>query len=277
MWVMWREHTKMMFSVSVLFLLMVIESFALRASLNYPGDFTQETKEDCGSVDLQFSAEKTKEFIENDCIQEETFLSCCEPLYYSYKLSGIYKVMDVPVYCDMETEDNGGWMVIMRRSRNLQLDKFDKEWKYFKRAGGFGALDFDHWIGLQLIHQLTKEYDTELRIDLWNTHKDEHEVLKYLKFEVEGADSNYRLKIGEYVGPLAKNGLNYHNNTEFSTRDNDNSSSDINCAEFFGGGWWYRDCYNVLPTGKVIQWGSGDYDAIEMKIRPRECQLHQFN
>jgi hypothetical protein len=37
--------------------------------------------------------------------------------------------------------------------------------------------------------------------------------------------------------------LGYHNGKKFSTKDNDNDSSEYNCATVYKGAWWYGSCH----------------------------------
>jgi hypothetical protein len=36
--------------------------------------------------------------------------------------------------------------------------------------------------------------------------------------------------------------LSYHKNNKFTTKDQDNDMSTVNCAKNVKGGWWYHDC-----------------------------------
>ena len=60
----------------------------------------------------------------------------------------------------------------------------------------------------------------------------------------------------------------YHNLLTFTTKDNDNDSgnwgSNDNCAIYFTGVWWYKNCYysnlngqiGVDPQGKGVTWNT---------------------
>ncbi|XP_073397303.1 ficolin-2-like isoform X2 [Dendrobates tinctorius] len=78
--------------------------------------------------------------------------------------------------------------------------------------------------------------------------------------------------------------MTYHNNSMFSTKDQDNDSSTRDCAISYMGGWWYNNCffsnlnglylhglYNSTTTNGVA-WKTGkgfkySYKRTEMKIR----------
>ena len=73
--------------------------------------------------------------------------------------------------------------------------------------------------------------------------------------------------------------LTYHNGRKFSTKDQDNDMSPINCAKSYRirGAWWYGDCRNSNLNG-VYRNGADDGTMLwglirpvkrsEMKIRP---------
>ncbi len=37
--------------------------------------------------------------------------------------------------------------------------------------------------------------------------------------------------------------MNYHNGYPFTTKDQDNDKALYNCAERFGGAWWFGSCH----------------------------------
>ena len=112
----------------------------------------------------------------------------------------------------------------------------------------------------------------------------------YQTFRVAGATDNYRLTIGEGQGE-GNDAMASHNSRPFSTYDNDNDASAINCAFHEQGGWWYNLCYisgcnlngpHVTPSlpgvdqfFAKIKWYDGssfqDLSSVEMKIRVKQC------
>ena len=78
----------------------------------------------------------------------------------------------------------------------------------------------------------------------------------------------------------ASDKLTYHNGRKFSTKDQDNDLSTVNCAaqNALKGAWWYGDCKtsnlngvyrNEMDDGTMV-WGAkiGPIKRAEMKIRP---------
>ena len=77
----------------------------------------------------------------------------------------------------------------------------------------------------------------------------------YTNFKMGPESDNYRISIDGYSGD-AGDDMSYHNNMQFSTKDRDHDKEgNQHCAQGFTGGWWYKKCHNVHPTGI---WGSKD-------------------
>ena len=77
--------------------------------------------------------------------------------------------------------------------------------------------------------------------------------------------------------------MSYHNNRQFTTKDQDNDATSYNCAERRHGGFWYQSCTNANLNGKYLRngamnnrgvtwyhWKSSWYSMkrVEMKIKP---------
>ena len=64
------------------------------------------------------------------------------------------------VYYDMTT-DGGGWIVIQRRFDGSV--NFNLQWTDYKI--GFGDVNGEYWLGNDFVHQHTKMYQTEMKIE----------------------------------------------------------------------------------------------------------------
>ena len=79
----------------------------------------------------------------------------------------------------------------------------------------------------------------------------------------------------------AKDKLTYHNGRKFSTKDQDNDLSSVNCATVpdIQGAWWYGDCKNSnlngvyrngVNNGTIVWGGVPHIKRAEMKIIPKD-------
>ncbi|KAM3916885.1 microfibril-associated glycoprotein 4-like [Leptodactylus fuscus] len=160
-------------------------------------------------------------------------------------LSGVYTIYPqglqrpLPVYCDMTT---GGkvWTVFQRR-----LDgslNFNQSWQNY--VSGFGNADGEYWLGLQNIYRLTMRGEYELRLELEDRNGNRVSA-QYMNFSLSRHALNpnsdgYRLHIGAFKDEGAGDALSLHNGHMFSTYDKDQDEHILNCAEYYGGGFWYN-------------------------------------
>ena len=167
---------------------------------------------------------------------------------------------------------------------------FYRNWTDY--VNGFGDLKGEFWYGLDNIHCLTTNDDVELRIELGNGTEPSI-VWTYQLFRVGGADTNYRLTIGQGQGVgNSHDSMATQNGRPFSTRDRDNDACSCNCAAVFGGAWWYNACFSSNLNGKYqphtpedggdftsganrLVWHTGNewthFTKVQMKIRPKRC------
>ena len=206
----------------------------------------------------------------------------------SYQLADVcnapasFGVSTTFAHCDMDTE-GGGWLVIQRRINGF-VD-FYRNWTDY--VYGFGDLDGEFWYGLEKIHCLTTRDDVELRIELGNGTTPSI-VWTYQLFRVQGAETNYRLTIGQGTGVGGTHdSMARHNGHSFSTPDRDNDAWTGNsCATKWGGAWWYVACAESNLNGKHgwhgyperrLSWYTGSswnhYTKVSMKIRPKSCNV----
>uniref|UniRef100_A0A3Q2QXP4 Angiopoietin-related protein 5 n=1 Tax=Fundulus heteroclitus TaxID=8078 RepID=A0A3Q2QXP4_FUNHE len=192
--------------------------------------------------------------------------------------SGVYEIQPAggngrfKVYCEMRPD--GGWIVFQRRTGGVV--SFHRKWAFYKY--GFGSLAYDHWLGLEKVHLLTKDKTKKwtLRVDLWD-HEGSTAFAEYNNFKIGNEGTAYKLQVGRYSGNAgdairgAYPGID-QNGFGFSTidRDNDGCSpcifgdiAEAECALSEGGGWWYSRCGSASlngewhPSGDHIGWASG--------------------
>uniref|UniRef100_A0AAY5EVV7 Fibrinogen C-terminal domain-containing protein n=1 Tax=Electrophorus electricus TaxID=8005 RepID=A0AAY5EVV7_ELEEL len=213
----------------------------------------------------------------------------CSDIYASgQREDGIYSVFPIhypagfQVYCDM-TSDGGGWTVIQRREDGSV--NFYRDWTAYRE--GFGKITGEHWIGLKRIHVLTIQANYELRVDLEDfensTSFAQYGSFGVGLFSIDPDEDGYPLTIADYTG-TAGDSLLKHNGMKFTTKDKDNDHSENNCASFYHGAWWYRNCHTSNLNGQYLRgqhtsyadgiewssWTGWQYSLkfTEMKIRP---------
>lgn len=177
------------------------------------------------------------------------------------KYPGDYYIMvqpekaKTPFKCVCKGIDGAGWTVIQRRIDGRE--NFSRNWTDYKN--GFGNLHDEFWLGNEKLHQLTSQDVYELKIEMeeWNGKR---HFAEYDRFEILNEQENYRLKVSGYHGNAGDSLTPYwrsHDGMPFSTRDRDNDNRFYdNCAECYGGGWWYNDCFESNLNGRYYQNGS---------------------
>ena len=202
--------------------------------------------------------------------------SCLEHYTNGVLADGVYEIevngKMVSVFCDMTTE-GGGWTVFQKRVDG-SVDFF-RDWNDYVQ--GFGDPATNYWLGLEVIHQLTKR---DAPTNFLAIGKTIGKKMMQSNFYVGDASTNYKLHAGEketYPVNGDKNVFKFIDGMQFSTKDRDN---DINgkrsCANDYHSGWWYAACYYYFhPNGFFghsttvgIRWQDGQYiNRITMAIR----------
>ncbi|XP_016105826.1 fibrinogen alpha chain-like [Sinocyclocheilus grahami] len=183
--------------------------------------------------------------------------------------SGLFKIKPavseeiVEVYCDQGT-GLGGWTLVQQREDGSV--NFNRTWKEYRN--GFGRLDQqgkgEIWIGNKFLHLLTQK-ESLLRVELqdWAGNEAYAEYSVRVGSEAEG----FLLTVSDYVGDtgdaLVQGQPNLgsflsHAGMKFSTFDRDSDKWEENCAEMYGGGWWYNNCQSANLNG--IYYKGGQYD-----------------
>ncbi|XP_022370481.1 fibrinogen alpha chain [Enhydra lutris kenyoni] len=181
---------------------------------------------------------------------------------FNIKLPGSSKIFSV--YCDQETS-LGGWLLIQQRMDGSV--NFNRTWQDYKK--GFGSLDDkgegEFWLGNEYLHLLTLR-GSVLRVELedWAGNQAYAEYHLRVGSEAEG----YTLQVSSYEGTAgdaliegsAEEGAEYtsHADMQFSTYDRDRDPWEENCAEVYGGGWWYNSCQAANLNG--VYYPGGSYD-----------------
>ena len=224
--------------------------------------------------DDQYCTKLIENFNTNNCTTSMvTISSCCD--LKNLPVSGVFKMSAGPfdnsadVYCDMLT-DGGGWIVI-QRNRAGSAVSFNRNWTDYEK--GFGDLHTEFWYGLESMHCLTQRGQWEMRVDYQLFNKT-WSYLLYNQFSVGSASEEYPLTVGGYSGSISSAHALYYNGAKFSTPDSDNDehSSNRNCAADHKSGNWYKSCYNInLNLRPPYISPPGSISFAEMKIRPKDC------
>lgn len=134
----------------------------------------------------------------------------------------------------------------------------------------------EFWIGNEVLHQLTKNNDSMLRVDFTDIDGKNYRA-EYSEFSVSSKEDGYRLNVAGYSGN-ASDALEYQNRMQFSAIDSDRDISNTNCAANYEGGWWFSYCQHANLNGQYnlgLTWfdvSRNEWIAVvqsEMSIRPR--------
>jgi len=187
-------------------------------------------------------------FKPRDCSQIKDSLSPKQRHSTFYTIYPISKHKPLEVFCDMESF-GGGWTIIQRRG--FQGDKredFNRTWDEYRH--GFGALNADYWLGLENIVALTQYNNQEVLYEFINiindglyTHgKRVLQTVRYGRFKVEDRVNLYRLQLQDKTDSDRSSPEYYlenQNGLPFTTRDRDNTGTNIKgCRP--SSGWWLQ-------------------------------------
>ncbi|KAM9305334.1 microfibril-associated glycoprotein 4-like [Gastrophryne carolinensis] len=208
------------------------------------------------------------------CCQTDSYCApfdCGEVRDSGLTQSGVYLIYPrgrhsnpVPVYCDMTTP-GGPWTVIQKRNDG-SVD-FHRGWRQYKT--GFGSADKEHWLGLETIHTITTRKRCGLRVDLIS-FKGESRFVTYERFAISNLaisaeEDDYSLHVENFregdPTKTAGDSLDTQNGMKFSTYDHDRDEETFNCAEKYGGGFWFKKCHKSNLNGKFMPGPTEDYGA----------------
>lgn len=125
----------------------------------------------------------------------------------------------------------GPWTVIQKR-HDGSID-FNRSWDEYSK--GFGEPDGEFWIGNEMLHHLTNDNCTKLRIVMQDIY-DKTWHVDYDDFRIGSRHDGYRIDLMGYSGN-ASNALEYQNHMKFSSIDVDLDISNSHCAGDYEGGW----------------------------------------
>ncbi|KAL9972451.1 hypothetical protein ACROYT_G018755 [Oculina patagonica] len=184
--------------------------------------------------------------------------SCAQLLQDGFTSNGVYFInpdggSPMQVLCDMTT-DGGGWTVFQRRLDG-SVD-FYRGWESYKT--GFGDPNGEFWLRNDNLHRLTASGDVTLRVDL-EDFDGNTAYAEYTTFKVADEGDKYRLLIGGYNG-TAGDSMAIHNDSSFTTKDDDNDGAYHHCAQAHKGAWWYTSCHHSNLNGLYLE-GSFSTDA----------------
>ncbi|KAM9336483.1 microfibril-associated glycoprotein 4-like [Symphorus nematophorus] len=169
--------------------------------------------------------------------------------------SGVYTIYPigstsaVQVYCDLKT-DGGRWTVFQRRMDGSV--NFYRGWNQYK--AGFGNAAGEYWLGLEDIHQLTRQRKYELRVTM-EDFAGNKVFARYSSFSIDAECDGYQLHVSGFKNGGAGDSLTPHNKQKFSTFDKDQDTWKDNCARNYLGAFWYASCHSANPNG-VYLWGA---------------------
>nr|XP_002747435.3 angiopoietin-4 [Callithrix jacchus] len=173
---------------------------------------------------------------------EQVFQDCAEIQRSGANASDVYTIQvsnaakPRKVFCDLQSS-GGRWTIIQRRENGTV--NFQRNWKDYKQ--GFGDPAGEHWLGNEVVYQLTSRAPYSLRVELqdWEGHKT---YAQYEHFQLGSEGQLYRLSLGGYHGSAGRRSSMVLQNTSFSTFDSDNDNCLCKCAQVMSGGWWFDAC-----------------------------------
>ncbi|KAL9701616.1 hypothetical protein quinque_005057 [Culex quinquefasciatus] len=187
--------------------------------------------------------------------------SCAES-----KSSGLFR-MKVPnsagvtmsVFCELQ-RFGGHWLVIQQRFDGLE--NFTRSWSEYR--DGFGVVGEEFWLGLEVVHRLTRSSPHELLVEL-EDFGGAYKYARYASFAVAGEDQQYKLLVVDGYSGTAGDSMEKHKGMKFTTIDRDYDTNPKNCAEITKGAWWFHQCHQSHLNGQhldeknwnAINWNSG--------------------
>ncbi|XP_070849953.1 fibrinogen alpha chain [Chaetodon trifascialis] len=208
--------------------------------------------------------ERQADYMGKDCVEaHQNHLKGETNGLFKIKPGGKDSTQVVEVYCQQEGL-MGGWLLVQQRESGAL--SFNRSWAEYRN--GFGSVDEkgkgEFWLGNQNLHLLTNQGESMLKVELedWEGGIATAEYT----IRVGSEEEEYLLHVSGYTGDAGdalvmphSSMASYlsHNGMKFSTFDKDNDKWEENCAEMYGGGWWYNNCQSANLNGIYYK---GTYD-----------------
>jgi len=166
---------------------------------------------------------------------------------------------DTSISLSTVTPPSVDWILIQKHNF-LDKNAFKhKLWEDYKHE--FGDRVNEYWLGLQRMHDLTKNGNWYLKIavkydldkyDNPSSRRGETALGVWESFSVASEEEKFQLNIGNLIEKAnigTVDPMYWSNGMKFTAedRDNDDRSSE-NCAVQWGGGWWHNDCFYFCGT-----------------------------
>uniref|UniRef100_T1II75 Fibrinogen C-terminal domain-containing protein n=1 Tax=Strigamia maritima TaxID=126957 RepID=T1II75_STRMM len=145
--------------------------------------------------------------LESDVIYDDCISATQNNQSGIYKIKWPFSCKPRQVYCDRQ------WLVIQRRYYGNQ--PFNKGWQSYKN--GFGSSCKDFWIGNQVLHQLTSNNSWSVMVEFWNRNGNLIQSVVYKSFRIASEKKNFALYIDGFQSRNGKDGLSFHNGSQFVT------------------------------------------------------------
>ncbi|XP_062134313.1 microfibril-associated glycoprotein 4-like [Drosophila sulfurigaster albostrigata] len=160
----------------------------------------------------------------------------------------IYEIWVPNVGNHMVLCDEFGWIVILNRFNGSE--NFYRKW--YEYRSGFGYLEDEFFIGLEVLHQMTSSQGYDIRIEL--TSFDDYVYhADYSNFIIGSEQEKYSLKsIGGHHGNL-ENAFESNIGQKFTTFDSDNDKwVEGNCAVHYSSAGWFDKVATMNLFGKYL-------------------------
>ncbi|KAM6147822.1 angiopoietin-4-like [Erethizon dorsatum] len=170
-------------------------------------------------------------------------LQDCDKIHrFGVSVDGVYTIL-VPnvkepkrVFCVMDT-DGSAWTLIQRRENGTV--NFQRNWQDYKQ--GFGDVAGEHWLGNEVVHQITSSANYSLRVELEDWDGNTFST-NFRHFQLGSEEQFYRIFLDKHSGATSHQDHLILGNNNFSTPDADHDSCPCNCAMTMSGGWWFDVC-----------------------------------